>query len=190
MSEFFKINGLFKKYFSFRLVNLERKASMRRRRSAARESPFLGDIVHISSSGREERFNTSKYSSVSSTAAPRQRMRSRSAGRQSARLTGVSATNPLYNTTSSIGASTTSLNRQRASVLPTGKSSPYRNMIERPASTRPRNNLYTTTSAGAMSGGAYSADSNGASSPPPEVDFKRFIYFLWVRIMSHVSLKF
>nr|CAD2164734.1 unnamed protein product [Meloidogyne enterolobii] len=151
------------------LVNLERKASMRRRRSAARESPFLGDIVHISSSGREERFNTSKYSSVSSTAAPRQRMRSRSAGRQSARLTGVSATNPLYNTTSSIGASTTSLNRQRASVLPTGKSSPYRNMIERPASTRPRNNLYTTTSAGAMSGGAYSSDSNGASSPPPEM---------------------
>ncbi|CAK5086716.1 unnamed protein product [Meloidogyne enterolobii] len=151
------------------LVNLERKASMRRRRSAARESPFLGDIVHISSSGREERFNTSKYSSVSSTAVPRQRMRSRSAGRQSARLTGVSATNPLYNTTSSIGASTTSLNRQRASVLPTGKSSPYRNMIERPASTRPRNNLYTTTSAGAMSGGAYSSDSNGASSPPPEM---------------------
>uniref|UniRef100_A0A915N9Z3 Oxysterol-binding protein n=1 Tax=Meloidogyne javanica TaxID=6303 RepID=A0A915N9Z3_MELJA len=34
--------------------------------------------------------------------APRQRMRSRTAGRQSARLTGVSATNPLYNTTSSI----------------------------------------------------------------------------------------
>uniref|UniRef100_A0A1I8C1M1 Uncharacterized protein n=1 Tax=Meloidogyne hapla TaxID=6305 RepID=A0A1I8C1M1_MELHA len=151
------------------LVNLERKASMRRRRSAARESPFLGDIVHISSSGREERFNTSKYSSVSSAAAPRQRMRSRSAGRQSARLTGVSATNPLYNTTNSIGASTTSLNRQRASVLPTGQSSPYRNLIERPASVRPRNNLYTSTSAAATTGGAYSSDSNGASSPPPEM---------------------
>ncbi|KAF7633490.1 hypothetical protein Mgra_00007073 [Meloidogyne graminicola] len=160
------------------LVNLERKASMRRRTSVrggdnARESPFLGDIVNISSSGREERFNTSKYSSVSSNAAaPRQRMRSRSAGRQSARLTGVSVTNPLYTTTmSSFGASsTTSLNRQRASVLPTGKSSPYRNLIDRPASVRPRNTLYTsTTSGGATSGGAYSSDSNGVSSPPPEM---------------------
>lgn len=111
---------------------------MRRRRSirtygeisslSHRNSPYLSDHLN----GREERLmNTSKYSSTSAAAtagmpAPRQRMRSRSVGRQSARLTGVSSAStatPFYGT---LGHSSASLyntsaslvQRDRASVVP------------------------------------------------------------------------
>ena len=153
------------------MASLERQGgSIRRRRSirgdggAPRESPFLSDLVHITSTGREERLNSSKYSAASSAAVPRQRMRSRSAGRQSARLTGVSAANPLYGT---IGHST-SLYAHRSSVVPqSGKNSPYRQPPDRPHSAaRLRNNVINANTSGAA--GAYSSDSNGAS-PPPEV---------------------
>ncbi|KAL3085806.1 hypothetical protein niasHT_034214 [Heterodera trifolii] len=86
------------------LVSLERKAMRRRSiRSGiasgeiSRVSPFLNDIVHVNKLGHEELMNSSKFSSAASVRSanvPRQRMRSRSAGRQSiARLIPASKPN-------------------------------------------------------------------------------------------------
>ncbi|KAL3074825.1 hypothetical protein niasHS_014270 [Heterodera schachtii] len=86
------------------LVSLERKAMRRRSiRSGiasgeiSRVSPFLNDIVHVNKLGHEEMMNSSKFSSAASVRSanvPRQRMRSRSAGRQSiARLIPASKPN-------------------------------------------------------------------------------------------------